>query len=71
MTKINFDPDQDISYTKIYGGNVDINGKIYPFTLTETYTANIGDTQYNIDWVEGVPENNRELEKQIVEEHSP
>lgn len=65
------------SFTKYFGGEVVIDvgdelerkEQIYEFTLEENYDADIDHTNFQIEFIDEVPENREEVEKEIIKQY--
>ena len=58
------------TYELYHYGEMEFLDEQYPFTLVKMYNDNIGNTEYEVTWVEGAPDNFvSELEKAIKDSY--
>lgn len=58
------------TYELYHYGEIEFLDEQYPFTLVEMYDDNIGNTEYELTWVEGTPDSFiTELEKAICDSY--
>ncbi len=67
MAKVrNIKIDENPSYTKYYGGNVEIDGEKYNFTIIENYNSNIDHFDVSLEWVDKEPKKKLIIENKIM-----
>ena len=58
------------TYQIFHYGEIEFLDEQYPFTLVEMYDDNIGNTEYELTWVEGTPDSFvTELKKAICDSY--
>ena len=70
MATINFDEKEKQGSWTWHYGNVEQEGKDYPFSLLEMYDGNSDTSSLDLTWCDDIPQNSEDLEKQILDEFS-